>query len=184
MRVVSQGRVVRGGITSMPSLRRNSSRTMRSLAGVSSQPRRSTSFTTMLPVGVKDWEWTLYMPIEAFVTRRERLALADNDYQRIGQQLVQSGLDLVRDVRVAYADFVLAAEQTRLAQEAVVLRQEISEITQKRFADGEISELETANARIDLLNAEAALGLRQQDVVMTRARLAALLGQPHLRRLR
>jgi len=66
------------------------------------------NFVTMIPLGVKQWEWTLFVPIEAFLLRPERMDLANSDRQRIANQLVQNGLTLVRDVTVAYTNLALA----------------------------------------------------------------------------
>ncbi|MCH5373183.1 MAG: TolC family protein, partial [Planctomycetes bacterium] len=136
------------------------------------------SFVTFIPVGVKQWEWTLYTPIESFILRPWRVASAQDDYQRIASDLVQNGLTLVRDVRIAHTDLALAAAQARLAEEATGIQQGIADLTQKRLQRGDISELETLTARVDALNAEASIALRQQDVAMARSRLATVLGLP------
>ena len=81
------------------------------------------SFTTFFPVSVKQWEWTLYVPIESFVLRPQRLKVARNQYENVAHQLVQNGLTLVRDVRVAYADLAVAIAQWKLSLEAVKIRQ-------------------------------------------------------------
>jgi len=136
------------------------------------------SFLTFLPVGVKQWEWTLYVPIESFLLRPQRVASARGDYQRIANDLVQNGLTLVRDVRVAHTDLALAAEQARLAEEAAGIRQGIADLTEKRLERGEISELETMTARVDALNAQASIAFREQDVSVASSRLATLMGLP------
>jgi cobalt-zinc-cadmium efflux system outer membrane protein len=136
------------------------------------------NLATFLPVGVKQWEWTLYAPIETFVVRPHRLAVAQSEYQRIAHQLVQNGLNVVRDVRIAYANWVLADEQAKLAEEGAELRQQISDLTEKRLERGDISELETMSARVDALTAGANAALAAQDVVVARSRLANLMGLP------
>jgi cobalt-zinc-cadmium efflux system outer membrane protein len=136
------------------------------------------NLTTFLPVGVKQWEWTLYFPIETLIVRPHRLAVAQSDYQRIAHQLVQNGLNVVRDVRVAYADWLLADDQAKLAQDGADLRQQISDLTEKRLQRGDISELEAIAARIDALTAQANADLVAQNVVIARSRLANLMGLP------
>ncbi len=136
---------------------------------------------TLLPVGVKQWEWTLFLPIESFLLRPLRVDLARDDYHRVAQSLVQNGLNLVRDVRVAYADLALAAEQAALAEEGVRLRREVANITDRRFANGDISALEVKSAKIDLFNAEANAVLLRQNIVIAEARLEALLSTGPLR---
>ena len=143
-------------------------------AGLLSNP----NLVMFLPVSVKQWEWTLYMPMETFVLRPHRLAVAENDCQRVAQQLVQNGLNLVRDVRVAHADLALAIEQAQLGREAVTIRQSIADLTQKRLNNGDISELEAMTARIDALNAQATAALLDQNVVIAASKLALLMGLP------
>ncbi len=137
------------------------------------------NLTHYLPVGVKQWEWTLYLPVEAFLLRPHREAIAHADYHRVANGLVQNGLTLVRDVRVAHADFALAVEQLRLAEEALQIREEIDALTRKRLEGGDIGELEARQARIDVITAQANLALLRQDVDATRNRLHTLTGMPY-----
>ncbi len=130
------------------------------------------------PVGVKQWEWGLFAPLEAVVLRPRRLAQADSQYENIASQLVQNGLTLIRDVRVAHADLALAIAQWDLALEGVELRQSISDLTVKRLNRGDISELETMTAKIDALNAVANAALLEQNVVVARSKLEWLMGLP------
>ena len=135
-------------------------------------------FHTFIPVGVKEWEWTLFVPLETFLLRPRRVEAAERDYQRVANTLMQTGLNFVRDVRLAYTDLALATAQADLANETVSLRQNIAELTQRRLERGEISELEATTARIDALNAQAAAGIAQLNIPVASARLAALMGLP------
>ena len=127
------------------------------------------SFTTFIPVSVKQWEWIVYVPIEAFVLRPQRIAVAESESQRVAHQLVQNGLNLVRDVRVAHTDLSLAVEQWQLAREAVNIRDSVADLTQKRLDRGDISELEAMTARIDALNARANAAFMEQNIVVASA---------------
>jgi cobalt-zinc-cadmium efflux system outer membrane protein len=136
------------------------------------------NFTTFLPVSVKQWEWALFVPIETFVLRPQRLKVAGSQYENVAHQLVQNGLTLVRDVRVAYADLAVAIAQWKLSLEAVKIRQTVADLTEKRLNRGDISELEVMTARIDALNANANAAALEQQVVIARSRLALLMGLP------
>ena len=107
-----------------------------------------------------------------------RVKVANREYRRIGEQLVQNGLNVARDIRLAYIDLTLVTEQSRLATEAVEIRLGIADLTRDRFKDGDISELETIASKVDALNAKAINGVQQQNVSISRARLASLLGIP------
>jgi cobalt-zinc-cadmium efflux system outer membrane protein len=132
----------------------------------------------LFPVGAKQWEATLYIPIEAFVLRPHRLEIAERDYQRVANTLVQNGLDFVRNVRVAYTDLALATAQAELANDTVEMRQKVADLTQRRLERGEISELEAASTRIDLLNARTQAETAALNVSVASARLATLMGLP------
>jgi cobalt-zinc-cadmium efflux system outer membrane protein len=136
------------------------------------------SLSTVLPVGVKQWEWTLLVPIEAFLLRPERLNLAEHERQRVAQQLVQNGLQLVRDVRIAYIGLVLATRQHELAAESLTIRQGIADLTEKRLKEGDIAELEAIQARVDAINAQADVVLMEQGIAVARDQLALLMGVP------
>ena len=130
------------------------------------------------PSGAKEGQYTIYAPIESYFLRPTRVKVANREYRRIGDQLVQNGLNVARDIRLAYIDLALVSEQSRLANEAVEIRQGIANLTRDRFKDGDISELETIASKVDALNAKAIDGVQQQNVSISRARLASLLGIP------
>ena len=90
---------------------------------------RNPQFQLFLPGGSKQLEYTLYLPIDAILLREQRLNMSQREVCRVAQQLVQNGLDLVRDVRVAHADLVFARERSALAHDAVDLRQRVSDLT-------------------------------------------------------
>ena len=130
------------------------------------------------PSGAKEGQYTIYAPIESYFLRPTRVKIANREYRRIGDQLVQNGLNVARDIRLAYIDLALVTEQSQLATEAVEIRQGIANLTRDRFNDGDISELETIASKVDALNAKAINGVQQQNVAISRARLASLLGIP------
>ncbi|MGB4740869.1 MAG: TolC family protein [Fuerstiella sp.] len=141
-------------------------------AGMLKNPQLS----LLLPGGTKQLEWTLYIPIEALLLRETRLDMSEREVRRVADELVQNGLNLVRDARVAHADLVFAVERANLANEAVGVRQRIADLTQKQLNAGDISELEATTARIDFLRAQSdAAGIRHA-VAQAEARLKQLMG--------
>ncbi len=137
-------------------------------------------FLTYFPSGSKEGQYTLYAPIESYFLRPARVKAANREYRRVGEQLVQNGLNLTRDVRIAYTDWALAKLQKDLATEAQTIRDSIAELTIKRFDDGDISELETIAARVDAVNAKAALQVQEASIGIAEARVATLIGLPRL----
>ncbi len=67
------------------------------------------------PTATKEGQYTLYQSIESFLLRPVRIKVANREFRRIGAQLVQGGLDVTRDVRLAYTDLALAVQQAELA---------------------------------------------------------------------
>jgi len=141
-------------------------------AGLLANPTLSVLF----PLGPKQLEYTLALPLEAAWLRPRRVALAQIEEQRVAESLVQNGLDLIRDVKHAYSDWVLANDRLRLARDAAQLQSRIAELAEARLKAGDISELETATARIDAARAREEIRRLATDVTVARERLRTLAG--------
>src|SRR6266540_291543 len=134
------------------------------------------TFSLLIPVGAKPLELTAKYPFELLWLRPRRVAAARLDYDRTAQRLVQSGLDLIRDVRVAFADVTLSDERSKLAAETLSLNTRIAELSQARLRAGDASELEAQQSEIDTLQAHEQLARTKQDAALARERLRHLLG--------
>src|SRR6185436_11477903 len=88
------------------------------------------SFSILFPWGPKQLEFTATFPLEALWLRPRRVALARVQADRVAETLVQQGLNLIRDVRVAYSDLLLARERARLANEALKIRSRIQDLSE------------------------------------------------------
>lgn len=128
------------------------------------------------PVGVKQLEYAIETPIDAFYLRPIRVAAARFENARTGERLVQTALDLIRDVRQAYADLITARERLQVANEAVRLRGEVARIAEARLKAGDASAQEAATARIDGLVAQQDAARIRYDVPLAEERLRWLLG--------
>src|SRR5262245_18730250 len=107
--------------------------------------------TFLAPNGPKQHEANLEMPLDLLLFRARRIRVAEAEAGRVAERVVQDGLDLIRDVRLAYYDFVLANYRLELANEAAKLRDRIAELAEKRWAACDASRLEADAARIDSL---------------------------------
>lgn len=136
---------------------------------------RNPQFQILLPGGTKQLEWALFLPIDALLLRETRLDISEREVCRIAEQLVQNGLDVVRDTRVAHADLAFAVDRASLANEAVDVRKRIADLTKKQLDAGDISELEATTARIDFLRAQADAAGLQHAVAQAEARLKQLM---------
>ena len=139
-------------------------------------PDQEPDLLAPLPLGPKQLEFTLTWPIETLWQRPRRVAAAQLDMARTSERLVQSGLDLVRDVRVAYADAVLDEERARLAGESRDVRERIAEIAEVQVRLGDISPLEAATVEVEAARARDEAQRASYAARSSRDRLRTLLG--------
>ncbi len=141
-------------------------------AGLLTNPLLSVLF----PLGPKQLEFTATLPLEALWLRPRRVALATVDSQRVAERLVQNGLDLIRDVRVAFADVERAEARVRLAADAVDLIDAIAALADARLKAGESSALEVSTARIEAQRSREDFVRLQHEATLATERLRSLLG--------
>lgn len=132
--------------------------------------------TTLLPVGPKQWEFTLNLPLDVLWLRPIRVAAAQLEAARVVERLSQDGLNVVRDVRLAWIDWQLAIQRADLAEYGKSLRSEIARISEARLKAGEIAELDSSASRLDALFGQAELMRAERDVELAYERLRYLLG--------
>lgn len=138
-------------------------------------------FVYFWPVSDKPFKYLFDFPIEAIWLRPIKVTTAAHEADRTAARLAQGGLDLMRDVRQAYADVVLARERVRIAGEAVKLRSKVAELADKRLKAGDISPQEAATAKIDALQAEQDATRIGYDVPVLEERLRNVMGIGPLR---
>ena len=141
-------------------------------AGMLSNP----TFSLLFPVGPKQLETTLKIPIEALWQRPRRIAASEYDAERLSENLVANGLGLIRDVRTAYTELLLAEDRVRLAKEDVKLREQRAQLAQIRLEAGDISEMESSIAQVDALRALDTAKQLSKEAAVLRHQLIALLG--------
>ena len=141
-------------------------------AGLLTDPR----FVLYFPLGPKQLELTVYQAMDDIWLRPVRVRAARLDLCRVADEMVQHGLDLIRDVRIAHAQLLLAQQRSQLAVEAADLRSAIADLGKCRLRAGDISELEAKTTQIDALSAEADSLRFAQNVVLARDRLKNLTG--------
>lgn len=149
----------------------------RVMAGMLPNP----TITMLLPTGPKPLEFTARMPLEFLWLRPKRVAVAELEYERTVHRLAQSGLDLIRDVRVAYADLALAGRRLRFAEEMREIQGDVSRLAASRLRAGDIGELEANTVKAETSRAvELVIRLRGEEAI-ARERLRYLAGVPALR---
>jgi len=138
-------------------------------------------FVYFWPMSEKPYKYLFDFPIEALWLRPIRVKSAAREADRVAERLTQAGLDLMRDVRQAYADVGLAHERVRVAREGVSLRGRIAALAEKRFKAGDTSEQEAATGKIDSAQAQQDAARIESDVPVLEERLRNLMGIGPLR---
>lgn len=118
---------------------------------------------------------TLSVPIRV-LQRRTRVEIAKLDVERVAHALLQNGLGLARDVRVAFAELSFARDREALARRDATLLEEIRQITATQLQAGGISELEAARIEADALTATATLQDAIRQTTTAQYRFLNLLG--------
>jgi len=134
------------------------------------------TLSMLIPVGAKPLELTARVPLEILWLRPKRVAAAKLDYEKTAQRLVQSGLDVIRDVRLSYYDLSAAQRRLSLAEETARIAAQIGDLSRSRVRAGDASELEASTALIDQLLAEDALTRLRFDFQLASERLRGQLG--------
>lgn len=132
--------------------------------------------TTMFPLSVKQWEFALNVPLDVLWLRPIRVAAAQCESARVAERLVQDGLNVVRDIRVAYINWQLAVQQAELAEQGLALRTNIAQVAEARLAAGAVAELDVSAIRLEALFSEGEAAKAARDVDLTRERLRYVLG--------
>jgi cobalt-zinc-cadmium efflux system outer membrane protein len=141
-------------------------------AGLLSNPE----FVYIFASGAKSFKYLIDMPVDALVLRPIRARAAGAEWERTRERLTQAGLDLVRDTRLAHADWVLARERVRIAEENLKLRERITTLTEDRLKAGDATPLEVSTAKIDSLRAKQEATRAANDLPVFEERLRNFTG--------
>lgn len=109
---------------------------------------RNPVLSLLFPLGPKQLEATLNLPIDFFWQRPYKIAIAKLHAEKVAEKLVQNGLNLVREVRISFTNLHLAKQKSGIITEEVLLREEIAEIASARLRAGDVSELEETAFRL------------------------------------
>src|SRR6185436_7499592 len=137
---------------------------------------RNPSLTLIFPFSTRILEAVANWPFEALWQRPKRVAAAKLELERVGETLVSRALDLVRDVRLTYAEYAAARTRAAIAEGIVQERREIAVIVNARLRAGDISELETSASVVDARMAEEQAARFTREAELAQERLRGLLG--------
>lgn len=108
--------------------------------------------------------------------RPKRIAAAQTDALRVEQTSLQRTYTLIRDVQVAYTDFLLARERYAILVENARIRKEMADLANSRLRNGDIAELEVVTFRADSTTAVDDVIRAKLDTVLKKNALNVLMG--------
>ena len=137
---------------------------------------RNPVLSLLFPLGPKQFEATLSLPIEFFWQRPKRVAAAKLNAEQVADSLIQHGLNLIRDVMIAYVELEFTRERAGIAAEETALRREIADIAAERLKVGDISGLEETAFHLEAAQTLDASIRYVRDAELAEERLKNLLG--------
>lgn len=137
---------------------------------------RNPVLSLLFPLGPKQLEATLSLPIDFLWQRPKRVAAAKLNAEQVADSLVQHGLNLTRDVLVAYSGLVFARGRARIVAEEATLQREIAEIASERLRVGDISGLEETAFHLEAARIQESSVRYSRDAELAEERLIMLLG--------
>lgn len=132
--------------------------------------------STLAPFGTITASATLVVPLASLLQRPARTRAAVHAQEAAAESLVQTGLDLVRDVRVACADCLLIDRQQAVLDDLVGLATELFALTETRVTAGEVAAAQADAVQANLERAIDASSDAQTQGALCHARLEALVG--------
>ena len=130
----------------------------------------------IFPTGSDPLKGTLNFAIDALWQRPFRVKTAHLESERTALNIVNKGLLLIRDTKIAYANSLLANEQMLFGDENIELRSRLAQIITKQYEAGEISQMEASLAISDstLARQDTIRALNKAQVA--RSQLMAITG--------
>jgi len=133
-------------------------------------------FSLLFPIGPKELETDLGIPIDILWQRPHRISAAKLDARGLAEDLIKNGLALIRDVQTTYADLWLSQKKYELALQDNQLQIQISRLARARLAAGDVSGLTADAAYMDSLENTGKTKRLQKETDIIKQRLNTLLG--------
>ena len=137
---------------------------------------RNPILSFLFPLGPKQLEATVRWPLEVLWQRPRRVAAARVSAEVVAARLVQNGLNLISEVKVAFHDALAAEARMPVAADAGRLQHQIAELSSSRLAAGDISEMEARAATTDAARSEQDMRRAEYDAIVAREHLRFLTG--------
>lgn len=108
--------------------------------------------------------------------RPKRIAAAQTEALRVAQNALQRTYALIRDVQVAYTDFLLSRERLAILRENAQIRKEMADLANSKLRNGDVSDLEVTTFRADSASAQDDVIKAVLDTTIKKSSLAVLMG--------
>lgn len=144
------------------------------LAQAGALPNPILSF--LLPIGPRQLEASLLFPLSALVERPFRVKAAKLDVERTARGLVQRGLDLARDVRLAWIEADAAKARVVVREDLAKTWVNVAKIAAARRDAGDAPPFESITAEADAQDAADQLERAKTDWAASKERLRLVLG--------
>jgi cobalt-zinc-cadmium efflux system outer membrane protein len=133
-------------------------------------------FSLLFPIGPKELETDLGIPIDILWQRTHRISAARLDARGLAEDLIENGLGLIRDVETTYADLWLSQKKHELALQDNQLQIQISRLARARLAAGDVSGLTAETAYVASLESTSKTKRLSKETNIIRQQLNTLLG--------
>ena len=137
---------------------------------------KNPALALLFPWGPKQLEFTVTWAVDAIWQRPKRIAGATINAEAVGEQLVQTGLRLIADVRMSYYDVLVSERRLTLAIEQSRIAIEAATMAAGRLRAGDISEFEAGLVKMDSVRLQTARLTRETARDLAVIRLRTLLG--------
>lgn len=132
---------------------------------------------SVLPWRVGETKYTILQPLPAWGKRELRREVAEADARRAEASTAATWSELAARIKVAYAQYYLAARNERLVREIVELIAALEKIAQARYAGGLAAQQDAIRAQVEQTAMRAELIALDSEKRQMRARINALLGR-------
>lgn len=112
------------------------------------------TLSLLFPIGPRQVELSLLAPVSSLIQRPFRVKMARLDVERVARGLVQRGLDLARDARLAWIDAEAAKAKAEARKELAESWSAIAKVARARLSAGDTAAVEAAAAEADAIDAQ------------------------------
>ncbi|APR79723.1 Heavy metal RND efflux outer membrane protein, CzcC family protein [Minicystis rosea] len=134
------------------------------------------TFSLLFPIGPRQVELSVLAPISSLVQRPFRVKAARLDVERVARGLVQRGLDLARDTRLAWIDAEAARARVATRRALAEAWGSVAKVARARLSAGDAAAVEAATAEADARDAEDQSDRAATDHAAALQRLRFVIG--------